>query len=68
MKNAMRFRLIMTILISTFTFSFFATPVASASVECPVALHNLGCIASFDPGTGSGGGTGFAAMRVELNP
>ncbi len=64
----MKFRLIMTILISTFIFSFFATPVASASVECPVALHNLGCIAGFDPGTGGGGGMRFVAMRIGLKP
>lgn len=35
MNNAKRFGLLITILISTFTVSFFAAPIASASVECP---------------------------------
>lgn len=68
MNNAKRFGFLITILISTFTVSLFAAPIASAPVECPNALHTLGCIASFDPGIGSGGGRGSGAMKVILNP
>jgi len=47
----------------------FVLPVnpASASVECPTALHNLGCIADFDPNPGGGGsGKPYYMMSIRI--